>query len=140
MPSKFDETALRRISSERDLNIVKKKYMQFMPIDIVAKMLHQKDLNVTGYYSAPTPTQIVESVSELHDVISSYVDIDDVYLRSPQELQKEFDVHAEKVGVFNKVLGGTCVTDYVCPTKMQCLGCKAKIPEPLTCCNIVISI
>ncbi|MGY3186904.1 site-specific integrase [Lysinibacillus sp. TE18511] len=103
---------------------------QKMPIDIVAKMLHQKDLNVTGYYSAPTPTQIAESVSELHDVISSYVDIDDVYLRSPQELQKEFDVHAEKVGVFNKVLGGTCVTDYVCPTKMQCLGCKAKIPEP----------
>lgn len=76
---------------------------QKMPIDIVAKMLHQKDLNVTGYYSAPTPTQIAESVSELHDVISSYVDIDDVYLRSPQELQKEFDVHAEKVGVFNKV-------------------------------------
>lgn len=103
---------------------------QKMPIDIVAKMLHQNDLNVTGYYSAPTPTQIAESVSELHDVISSYVDIDDVYLRSPQELQKEFDDHAEKVGVFNKVLGGTCVTDYVCPTKMQCLGCKAKIPEP----------
>lgn len=103
---------------------------QKMPIDIVAKMLHQKDLNVTEYYSAPTPTQIAESVSELHDVISSYVDIDDVYLRSPQELQKEFDAYAEKVGVFNKVLGGTCVTDYVCPTKMQCLGCKAKIPEP----------
>ena len=51
-------------------------------------MLHQKDLNVTGYYSAPTPTQIAESVNELHDVISSYVDIDDIYLRSPQELQK----------------------------------------------------
>lgn len=103
---------------------------QKMPIDIVAKLLHQKDFNVTAYYSAPTPTQIAESVSELHDVISSYVDIDDAYLRSPQELQKEFYAHAEKVGVFNKVLGGTCVTDYVCPTKMQCLGCKAKIPEP----------
>ncbi|WP_339262123.1 site-specific integrase [Lysinibacillus sp. FSL K6-3209] len=103
---------------------------QKIPIDIVAKMLHQKDFNVTEYYSAPTPSQIAESVSELHDVISSYVDVDDVYLRSPQELQKEFDTYAEKVGIFNKVLGGTCVTDYVCPTKMQCLGCKAKIPEP----------
>ncbi|MGX9133498.1 site-specific integrase [Rummeliibacillus sp. JY-2-4R] len=103
---------------------------QKMPIDIVAKMLHQKDLNVTGYYSAPTPSQISESVSELHDVISSYVDIDDAYLRSPQELKKELDDYTEKVGVFNKVLGGTCVTDYVCPTKMQCLGCKAKVPEP----------
>jgi len=103
---------------------------QKMSIDIVAKILHQKDLDVTAYYSAPTPSQIAESVSELHDVISSYVDIDDAYLRSPKELQRELDDYMEKVGVFNKVLGGTCVTDYVCPTKMQCLGCKAKIPEP----------
>lgn len=103
---------------------------QNVNIDIVAKMLHQKDLNVTSYYSAPTPSQISESVSELHDVISSYVDIDDAYLRSPKELQQQFDEHAEKVGVYNKVLGGTCVTNFVCPTKMQCLGCKAKVPEP----------
>lgn len=103
---------------------------QKMPIDVVAKMLHQKDLNVTGYYSEPTPTQIAESVSELHDVILSYVDIDDAYLRSPKELQKELNDYMEKAGVFNKVLGGTCVTDYIFPTKMQCLGCKAKVPEP----------
>lgn len=103
---------------------------QKISIDIVAKILHQKDLKITAYYSAPTPTQIAESVSELQDVISSYVDIDDAYVRSPKELQEELDDYMEKVGVFNKVLGGTCVTDYVCPTKMECLGCKAKVPEP----------
>jgi hypothetical protein len=103
---------------------------QKMPIDIVAKILHQRDLNVTGYYSAPTPTQVAQAVGELHDVIASYVDIDEAILRNPEELQKELEEHNSKVGVFNKVLGGTCVTDYVCPTKMACLGCKAKIPEP----------
>lgn len=103
---------------------------QKMPIDIVAKILHQRDLDVTGYYSAPTPSQIAESVGELQDVISSYVDLDEALLRSPKELQQELDEYNEKVGVFNKVLGGTCVTDYVCPTKMACLGCKAKVPEP----------
>ena len=51
-------------------------------------MLHQRDLDVTEYYSAPTATQIVESVNELHDAYSSYQDIEDAYLRSPQELQK----------------------------------------------------
>ncbi|MDA1538311.1 site-specific integrase [Bacillus cereus group sp. TH244-1LC] len=103
---------------------------QKMPIDIVAKVLHQRDLTVTSYYSAPTPSQIAESVGELQDVISSYIDVDDALLRSPEELQKELKEYSEKVGVFNKVLGGTCVTDYVCPTKMACLGCKAKIPQP----------
>lgn len=48
------------------------------------------------------------------------IDIDDdAYLRSPKELQHQFDEHAEKVGVYNKVLGDTCVTDFVCPTNMQ---------------------
>ncbi|QRG67402.1 site-specific integrase [Brevibacillus choshinensis] len=103
---------------------------QKMPIDIVAKILHQRDVNVTGYYSAPTPTQVAQAIGELHEVIASYVDIDEAIIRSPEELQKELEEHNSKVGVFNKVLGGTCVTDYVCPTKMACLGCKAKIPEP----------
>ncbi|UUZ84895.1 hypothetical protein LJK88_15535 [Paenibacillus sp. P26] len=103
---------------------------QKLPIDIVAKILHQRDLKVTGYYSAPTPTQVALAIGELHDVIASYVDIDEAILRSPEELQKELEEHNSKVRVFNKVLGGTCVTDYVCPTKMACLGCKAKIPEP----------
>lgn len=61
---------------------------QKMPIDILAKILHQRDLAVTEYYSAPTPSQIAESVGELQDVISSYIDIDDALLRSPVELQK----------------------------------------------------
>jgi len=38
--------------------------------------------------------------------------------------------YKQQVGVFNNVLGGTCVTDYVCPIKMQCIGCHAKIPQP----------
>ena len=28
------------------------------------------------------------------------------------------------------MLGGTCVTDKVCPVKMACLGCVAKDPQP----------
>jgi hypothetical protein len=74
--------------------------------------------------------ELSEDCWRLHDVISSYVDVDEALLRSPLELQKEFEEHNKKVGVFNKVLGGICITDFVCPTKMACLGCKAKIPEP----------
>lgn len=103
---------------------------QKLPIDIVAKILHQRDLSVTGYYSEPTPSQVAQSVSELHDVISDYVDLDEAILRSPDELEKEFEEYKEKVGVFNNVVGGVCVTDHICPINMQCLGCQAKIPQP----------
>jgi integrase len=103
---------------------------QKVPIDIVAKILHQRDIVVTGYYSEPTPSQVAQSVSDLQDVISDYVDLDEAVLRSGEELEKEIEEYKEKVGVFNNVVGGTCVTDHVCPIKMQCLGCQAKIPQP----------
>ncbi|QED50013.1 site-specific integrase [Cytobacillus dafuensis] len=103
---------------------------QGLPIDIVAKILHQRDIGVTEYYAEPTPSQVAQSVSDLHDVISDYVDLDETVLRSPEELEKELEEYKQQVGVFNNVLGGTCVTAFVCPTKMQCLGCQAKVPQP----------
>lgn len=103
---------------------------QEIPIDIVAKILHQRDVNVTRYYSEPTPSQVAEKIGELHGVIANYVDLDEAIFRSPEELQSEWEEHKSKVGVYNNVLGGTCVTDKVCPVKMACLGCVAKIPQP----------
>lgn len=103
---------------------------QKLPIDIVAKILHQRDLGVASYYSEPTPSQVAQSIGDLHDVISDYVDLDEAILRSPKELEKEIEEYKGKVGIFNNVVGGVCVTDHVCPIKMQCLGCHAKIPQP----------
>ncbi|WP_342504245.1 hypothetical protein [Lysinibacillus sp. FSL L8-0126] len=39
MPSKFDETALKRISSERDVNNAKKKYMQLSKEELVNRLI-----------------------------------------------------------------------------------------------------
>ncbi|MFP3326447.1 site-specific integrase, partial [Planococcus sp. SIMBA_160] len=61
---------------------------------------------------------------------SDYVDIDEVVYRNPEELEKELEKDKENVGIFNNVVGGTCVTKPVCPIKMACLGCQAKIPQP----------
>ncbi|MDA1505271.1 tyrosine-type recombinase/integrase, partial [Bacillus cereus group sp. TH43LC] len=70
---------------------------QEIPIDIVAKILHQRDLNVTRYYSEPTPSQVAEKIGELHDVIANYVDLDEAILRSPEELQREWEEYKAKV-------------------------------------------
>ncbi|MFJ7732824.1 hypothetical protein ACIQXF_13115 [Lysinibacillus sp. NPDC097231] len=102
------------------------------PTDIVAKTLHQLDLNITGYYSEPTQSQVTQQVSEYHDIIMDYIDIDEAVLRSPKELQQEFREYKENVGVLNNVIVGVCVTNMVCPTKMACLGCQAKIPRKET--------
>ncbi|MED3729005.1 site-specific integrase [Priestia filamentosa] len=101
-----------------------------MSLDIVAKILHHRNLTTTAYYSEPTSSIIGEKVGELHDIILDYINIDEAVLRRPEELESALKEHKEKVGVFNNVLGGVCVTDHVCPIKMACLGCQAKIPQP----------
>ncbi|WP_321170008.1 site-specific integrase [Priestia endophytica] len=101
-----------------------------MSLDIVAKILHHRNLTTTAYYSEPTSSIIGEKVGELHDIILDYIDIDEAVLRHPEELESTLKEHKEKVGVFNNVLGGVCVTDRICPIKMACLGCQAKIPQP----------
>ena len=53
-----------------------------MSIDIVAKILHHRNLTTTAYYSEPTSSIIGEKVDELHDIISDYIDIDEAVLRN----------------------------------------------------------
>lgn len=101
-----------------------------IPVDIVKTLLHQKDIEVTSYYSAPTTQQVSASINSLHENWISYVDIQKGIIRGPEELKEIYNDYREKVGIMSKVVGGICTTDSVCPTKMACMGCGAKVPRP----------
>ncbi|WP_158318629.1 site-specific integrase [Halalkalibacter akibai] len=101
-----------------------------LPVDIVAILLHQKDYTVTKYYSRPTATQVSESLEGLHTAFAGDIDIAEVVLRTPIELEEQLKEYKENVGTVNKTLGGLCTLDKICPKKMACLGCAAKVPQP----------
>lgn len=101
-----------------------------LPIDIVRQLLHQKDESVTSYYAAPTNIQISDTIESLHENWMSYIDIQQGIQRSPEELKDIYEEYKEKVGTVSKVVGGICTIDSVCPTKMACMGCAAKVPQP----------
>ncbi|MED4886232.1 site-specific integrase [Lysinibacillus fusiformis] len=101
-----------------------------LPVDIVAILLHQKDFSVTKYYSRPTATQVSESIEELHTAFAGDIDIAEIVLRTPIELEDQLREYKENVGTVNKTLGGLCTLDKICPKKMACLGCAAKVPQP----------
>lgn len=50
--------------------------------------------------------------------------------RQKKKLQTLYEDYREKVGTMSKVVGGICTIDSVCPTKMACVGCGAKVPRP----------
>ncbi|HFR4151730.1 TPA: site-specific integrase [Bacillus cereus] len=101
-----------------------------LPIDVVALILNQKDLDVTKYYSQPTQSQVADVVSDFHTSMATTTDMMKEVLRQPEEIQALFERQRESSGPFSKTVGGTCVTNKICPTKFACVGCATKIPEP----------
>jgi site-specific recombinase XerD len=60
-------------------------------VDIVKTLLHQKDIEVTSYYSAPTTQQVSASINSLHENWISYVDIQKGIIRGPEELKEIYN-------------------------------------------------
>ncbi|MDN4106415.1 site-specific integrase [Paenibacillus polymyxa] len=104
--------------------------VQKLPIDIIASILHQKELKITDYYAEPTDSQVAIKTHEFQEIMASYLEIDSSVLRGPKELIDALKDAKEKVGVYTQALGGSCSIDAICPVKMACVGCGAKIPDP----------
>ncbi|PAE78089.1 hypothetical protein CHH82_00875 [Bacillus velezensis] len=100
-----------------------------IPLPVVGKIMHQKNLNVTGYYAEPTASQVIGLMNRYQDLAASFENMDEKRKDYP-ELDRELKKREEKVGIYNQVSGGICVTNDACPKNMACIGCQAKIPEP----------
>ena len=71
-----------------------------LPIDVVAMILNQKDLEVTAYYSQPTHSQVANVVTDFHFSMNTQVDMMKEVLRQPEELQELFKRQREISGPF----------------------------------------
>ncbi|ASJ54162.1 hypothetical protein BP422_11760 [Brevibacillus formosus] len=101
-----------------------------IPIDIVREWMHQKNVEVTEYYSAPTTTQLAANADIWLTSIATHINVGHAVKRSPIEIQALYNDAKGKVGALTNVIGGVCSTDALCPVKFACVGCAAKVPEP----------
>ncbi|WCK55915.1 site-specific integrase [Aneurinibacillus sp. Ricciae_BoGa-3] len=106
------------------------QHAQKVPIDIIAKILHQKDTGVTEYYAEATDSQVAVKTHELHQIMATYIHLNSSVVRGGEELIKALEERRQKVGTFTQVVGGICSVDALCPVKMACVGCGGKIPTP----------
>jgi hypothetical protein len=100
------------------------------PIDIVAAILNQKNLTITKYYGRPNPRFIAERSHGLMTQISSYIDVDELILRSPEELRELIKKAQQTHGTLARTRGGRCMLNGKCPILFACIGCSAKVPDP----------
>ena len=79
-----------------------------LPIDVVAMILNQKDLEITGYYSQPTQSQVSNVVADFHASMNTQVDMMKEVLRQPEEPQALLNVKEKSVDHSAKLLGNMC--------------------------------
>lgn len=96
-------------------------------VDVIARMLNQRDHSVTKYYSRPTNKHVMEA-AEL--IFADRVDVAEEALRSPAEIGRMLKDAEGQVGALTDVLGGTCVVGNMCPAKFACIGCAGNAPDP----------
>ena len=102
-----------------------------IPLDIVAVMLHQKNVQVTAYYAAPPWQQVLASANSLLDTFATHLgSLEEAFVRSPAEMQRQLEEAKAIVGTLATVVGGECTCHAVCPISFACTGCVYKVPNP----------
>ena len=98
-----------------------------VPLDVIALLLKQRDVEVTRYYAQPTPAQLV-GVQER--IFLDRVDLTRTHLRAPAAIRRQLEGAQGGVGALVPVVGGTCTVANMCPAKFACLGCAGNAPDP----------
>jgi hypothetical protein len=101
-----------------------------VPIDVVGAMLKHKSLRVTEYYSQITEGLVAEAADEYLARIASTLDVKEAIVRSPEELQRQFEEAQRTVGTLTQVTGGDCTYHAPCYGRFVCVGCPSKVPNP----------
>jgi hypothetical protein len=96
-------------------------------VDVIARMLNQRDHSVTKYYSRPTSKQVMEAAQLM---FADRIDVAEEVLRSPAEISRMLADAEGKIGALTDILGGTCVVGNMCPAKFACIGCAGNAPNP----------
>jgi integrase len=105
-------------------------HVEGLPIDLVAKWLQQKNLEVTGYYSEMPEYMQVEQHASFVARLATQINIREAILRSPEEIRKQAEAARKRVGMLVPVCGGDCTLDAYCPNQFDCIHCPAKAPDP----------
>ena len=102
-----------------------------VPLDVVAVILHQKQVQVTAYYAAPPWQQVLATANSLLDKFATNLgSIEEAFVRAPAELQQQLEEAKQKVGTLTHVVGGQCTCHAICPISFACTGCVFKVPDP----------
>lgn len=123
-PIKLKAHLLRHIFATNAVQVEK------TPLDILAKILNQKHLATTAYYSEPTMSVIAHHHTNIAENMLFHLNLDDEAKRLPDDMITLYETSRQTSGTLTEVIGGTCTSHGHCPAKTACVGCGSKVPDP----------
>src|SRR5262249_27866415 len=91
-------------------------HVEAVPLDVIAVMLHQKNVQVTAYYAAPPWQQVLATANAFLDKFATHLgSVEEAFVRAPAELQRQLEEARAQVGPLNKTIGGECTCFALCP-------------------------
>src|SRR5258708_20356405 len=96
-------------------------HVEQVPLDIVAVLLHQKDVRVTRYYAAPPWQKVLASANSLLDHFATQLgSLEEAFVRPPAELQRQLEEAKQQVCPLSTAPGGECTCHAIHPIPSPC--------------------
>lgn len=106
-------------------------HVEAVPLDVIAVMLHQKNVQTTAYYAAPPWQRVLATANSFLDKFATHLgSVEEAFVRAPAELQRQLEEAKQQVGTLNKTPGGQCTCHALCPIAFACTGCVYNVPDP----------
>ena len=106
-----------------------------IPMEVIARWLNHKTLNLTRYYAKRSPAAVAES----HRDFVTVVELDELRDFDATTADADRRWAADQVGSLTSVVGGTCTKLAACAARSACIDCVNNAPEPEKRDEVVVS-
>ncbi len=105
---------------------------QGVPLEDIAALLKQVNIEVTAYYSQPSKEDLYQKVgpalTRLGELLG--MEIDPATIRTPADIEPVRQEALKHYGMLLQVAGGNCCSLQSCVVQFQCASCSSYVPDP----------
>lgn len=104
---------------------------QGIPLEDLMALLKQVDIEVTDYYSKPSPQELYRRLGPALTALAELAGTNPATVRTVGDIQTLAQDALKRYGVLRHTPGGACAAFTPCEVQFKCASCPAYIPDPI---------
>jgi hypothetical protein len=103
---------------------------QGIPLEDLMALLKQVNIEVTDYYSKPSPQELYRRLGPALTALADLAGTNSATIRTVDDIHTLAQDALKRYGVLRQTPGGTCAVFTPCEVQFKCASCPAFIPDP----------